>query len=193
LEDRYRDDPTAAVAYYYYSFNDEKKQTVDGMLCSLIKQLCCRRPDTPAPLLALREYKDKGHRPDKKSLENTLAATFRGFSDVFLIIDALDECPSRNCERETLLDCICHIHEGKHQNLHLLCTSRREADIEAALEPLLSSGPNIDIDLSRYKRAVDHDIGLHVDTMLAGRAYDPWPENLKKEARGILIEKSEGM
>jgi hypothetical protein len=77
--------------------------------------------------------------------------------------------------------------------LHLLCTSRREADIEAALEPLLSSGPNIDIDLSRYKRAVDHDIGLHVDTMLAGRAYDPWPENLKKEARGILIEKSEGM
>jgi hypothetical protein len=56
-----------------------------------------------------------------------------------------------------------------------------------------SSGPNIDIDLSRYKRAVDHDIGLHVDTMLAGRAYDPWPETLKKEARGILIEKSEGM
>jgi hypothetical protein len=193
LEECYNDDPNSAIAYFYFSFADESKQRLAGLLSSLIKQLCSRRPDTPVPLQALQEFKVKGHRPDKKALENTLAAALHGFSRVYLVIDALDECPSTNEERETLLDSICHIHGAGHKNLHLLCTSRREADIEAALKPLLSSDPNIDIDLSSYKRAVEHDIGLHIDTIFASRTYDSWPNDLKNEARNILIEKAEGM
>ncbi|CZT41164.1 uncharacterized protein RSE6_00877 [Rhynchosporium secalis] len=44
-----------------------------------------------------------------------------------------------------------------------------------------------------YKPAVDHDIGLLIDSTLASNSYKSWPEVLKAEARIDLIEKSDGM
>lgn len=163
------------------------------MLGSLIKQLCCRRPDTPQPLKDLGRYKEQGQRPDTKTLVNTLAATIRGFSDVFLVIDAMDECPFQSGERKKLLDCLRGIHMAKSDNLHLLCTSRREPDIETVLNPLLSSPAKIALDLSIYKDAVNRDIGLYIDKTLATSDYDSWLESVKAEARATLIQNADGM
>lgn len=163
------------------------------MLGSLIKQLCCRRPDTPQPLRDLGRYKEQGQRPDMKTLVDTLAATVHGFSDVFLVVDALDECPFESGERKKLLDCLRRIHMAKSDNLHLLCTSRRESDIAAVLNPLLSSSSKIAIDLSTCKAAVDHDIGLYINQTLATSDYDSWPESVRVEARETLIKNADGM
>jgi hypothetical protein len=87
----YQEDLGTALAYYYFSFTDSEKEnhlTGDGMLCSIIKQLCCQRPDTPEPLKALGAFMDKGRRPDSETLERALDAAVRGFSAVYLIIDA---------------------------------------------------------------------------------------------------------
>src|SRR5277367_6572381 len=104
LRDSHDSNPQAAIGFFYFSFNDVEKQNTVGMLGSLIKQLCCRRPNTPQPLRDLGLYKEQGQRPDMKTLVNTLAATICGFSDVFLVIDALDECPFESGERKKLLD-----------------------------------------------------------------------------------------
>jgi hypothetical protein len=163
------------------------------MLSSLIKQLCCCRPDTPQPLRDLGRYEEQGQRPDMKTLVDALAATIHGFSNVFLVIDALDECPFESGERKKLLGCLYSIHISKSDNVHLLCTSRREPDIEAVLNPLLSSPSKIAIDLSIYKEAVNHDIGLYIDQTLATSDYESWPESIRVEARATLIEKADGM
>jgi hypothetical protein len=193
LKEHNDSNPETALAFFYFSFNDAKTQNVIEMLCSLIKQICCRRPDTPQSIQALVEYKEKGQRPDRRTLENTLLATIRGFSTVYVVLDALDECPFENGERDKLLESICRIHNQARENLHLLCTSRRETDIAAVLEPMLSSRSNMDIDLSAHKEAIDHDIGLHIDNTFGVEHFRSWPAEIKSEARATLIEKADGM
>jgi len=193
LKERNDSNPEAALAFFYFSFTDAKTQNAIEMLCSLIKQICCRRPDTPQSIQSLVEYKEKGQFPDRKTLENTLVATIRGFSRVFVVLDALDECPFENGEREKLLESVCRVHNQASQNLRLLCTSRRETDIAAVLKPMLSTHLKLDIDLSAHKKAIDHDIGLHIDNTFGVEPFRSWPDEIKSEARAALIEKADGM
>ena len=60
---------------------------------------------------------------------------------VYLIIDALDECPDTSglpSPREQVLDCLNALVELSSPNLRLCVTSRPEIDIQRALEPLTS-------------------------------------------------------
>jgi hypothetical protein len=134
------------------------------MLCSLIKQICCCRPDTPPSVESLNACREKSQWPDRKTLEKTLADTIHGFSKVYVVLDALDECPSENGEREALLDSLSRILNQGSQNLHLLCTSQKIVDIDAKLESFTSSHSHIEIDLSAHREAVDRDIGLYIDS-----------------------------
>ncbi len=67
------------------------------------------------------------------------------------------------------------------------------ADIEAVLEPIASSDSNVDIDLSAHRKAVDHDIGLHVDKTFDTVPFKSWPDSIKAEAKAALIERADGM
>lgn len=126
-----------------------------------------------------------------ETLENTLSATIHGFSKVFLVIDALDECPSESGERKTLLDSLYRIHTARFGNLHLLCASRKVFDIQNSR--LLSLPSRVAVDLSIYKDAVDKDIGLYIDKTLSSSDYDSWPVSTKAVAKTALIKKADGM
>jgi hypothetical protein len=191
--DSYDFKPLKALGYFYFSFSDAEKQNTTVMLGSLIKQLCCRRPNTPQSVQDLGQYKEKGQRPDMETLEDTLVATIHGFSDVYVVIDALDECPYENGERQKLLASICRIYKKTSQNLHLLCTSRKEVDIAKAMTPLLAISSNTTIDLLIYKEAIDHDIGLYIDKTFDSSDFVDWPKAVKQEARATLTENADGM
>jgi hypothetical protein len=191
--DSYDSKPLKALGYFYFSFSDAEKQNTTVMLGSLIKQLCCRRPNTPQSVQDLGQYKEKGQHPDMKTLEDTLVATIHGFSDVYVVIDALDECPYENGERKKLLASICRIYEKTTENLHLLCTSRREVDIETVMTPLLAISTNTTIDLLIYKHAVDRDIGFYIDKTFESSDFVDWTKAVKEDARAILIQKADGM
>ena len=81
------------------------------------------------------------------------------------------------------------------EKLHILCTSRREVDIEKAFNPLFAtlSAGNIDVDLLSYRGKLDYDIGLHIDNTFASDTFDHWSEELKREGRQALVEKADGM
>jgi hypothetical protein len=193
LKERNGLSPENALAFFYFSFTDEKTQNVTEMLSSLIKQICCRRPNTPQSVQSMIDFKEKGHRPDRGTLEKTLVDTIHGFTTVYVVLDALDECPSENGEREKLLKSLSRIRNEKSPNLHLLCTSRRVVDIERVLEPMASSYTNIGIDLTAHKKAVDHDIGLHIDKTFDMEPFKSWPDPIQAEAKATLIEKADGM
>ncbi|KAH9217695.1 hypothetical protein DL95DRAFT_295034 [Leptodontidium sp. 2 PMI_412] len=193
LKETHGEDPQTALAYFYFSFNDDKKQTAAGMLESIIKQICCCRPDTPSSLKALENLKARGHRPDLTTVQKALSETLQGFSRVFMIVDALDECPDMDGERDLLLRCLKDIHQKTPKNLHMFLTSRRETDIEASYREMETMSKKWDINLSVYKPAIDRDIGLLIDSTLSSTSYNAWPKELKDEARMELIEKSDGM
>ncbi|KAF4630221.1 hypothetical protein G7Y89_g7914 [Cudoniella acicularis] len=197
LRGSYEPNPENVVAFFYFSFTDGKKQDTVEMLSSIVKQLCCRRPDTPTCVEALRQYKEKGQRSDLKTLASTLLAALHGFTHVHLVLDALDECPYESGARETLLCAIHLILEKKPDNLHLFLTSRREVDIEAGLKPLISIPPlntfTVDINLSTVQDALDLDIGLHIDQKLNAEPFRSWPNDVKEEAKTALIRNADGM
>lgn len=164
------------------------------MLASLAKQLCSRRPDTPQPIKSLSEFKEKGHRPDTETLEAILTSVARGFSTVYIVIDALDECPPLEGERRRLLGSLRQIMTAASVNLHIFCTSRREADIDSAMTILLPVPLKVAmIDLTVRRNILDHDIGLFIDLTLSSDECRSWPDNIKAEARQSLIERADGM
>jgi hypothetical protein len=194
LEQSYKTAPEIATAFFYFRFDDTQTQSVDEMLCALIKQICAQRPITPQPVQSLNEFKVKGHRPSRKALEDALIATVQGFDGVYVVLDALDECPLSNDKREELLKSLTRIHDQDSQNLHLLCTSRRETDIERVLKVILCSNSAFDIDLTVIREAIDHDIGLYInETFRTDETFKSWKDEWKDEAKCALIDKADGM
>jgi hypothetical protein len=170
------------------------------MISSIIKQLCYRRPDTPVSVESLSEYKLKGERPDMKTLEEMLLATMHGFSQVYVVLDAIDECPAeigiRNTSRSVLLESLLRIRDKAPDSLHLFLTSRREFDIQAELQTSPNSGappPIVDLDLTHVREAVDHDIGLHIDQEFSKSPFRNWGSDIKDEAKSALIKNADGM
>jgi hypothetical protein len=163
------------------------------MLASIIKQISARRPNIPQPAQQLSEYKVSGRRPDTQTLITALKATLFGFSAVYIVIDALDECPALNGERRKLLKALSKILFEAPESLHLLLTSRKESDINTAMRPHLSRPFSNELDLLVYRRTLDDDIGLFIDSILATDDYESWPEEVKVEPRRALIEKADGM
>jgi trehalose-6-phosphatase len=110
------------------------------------------------------------------------------FDHVFIVIDALDECP-KNERREQLLAVITDIHSRSLDNIHVLVTSRREPDIEETLLPLLRT-PAISLQGSH----VDLDIKLHISSQLStDLKLKKWPDEIKAEIESALISGANGM
>jgi ankyrin repeat domain-containing protein 50 len=187
-------DPYAAVVYFYFSFSDQEKQNTENMLRLLIVQLCGRRPDTPKALLDLRRFWDVNHQPDLDSLETTLRVCIQDFKGVYVVIDALDEYPSANDERERLLSVLGRVVESALPNLHILCTSRPESDIKAKLVPLFSKPGTATIDLQKRQEEVNQDIRTYIDQKIEHSSnFRSWPPKVKEEVKATLTKKVDGM
>ncbi|KAH0435666.1 hypothetical protein CcaCcLH18_04775 [Colletotrichum camelliae] len=193
LQDKCKSDPGTALAYFYFNFGSLEQQSVAIMLSSLVKQMCASRPDTPQAIKNFEDYKTKGERPDTKTLEEAFIASTRGFSDVFIVVDALDECPMLNGERGKLLASITRIAAAMPENLHLFCTSRAEPDISTAINKLLYSLSGTEINLLKDTAGLDSDMSTYINSVLESDDYRSWPAELKDDARRLLIEKADGM
>jgi hypothetical protein len=163
------------------------------MIRSLIVQICGRRPDTPKQLLDLRRFRDVNHQPDLESLETTLQASIQDFKNVYLVVDALDECPLSNDERDKLLKGLGRIHGSSLTNLHVMCTSRPELDIKAKLEPLFLRPVATVVDLQKQRKEVDRDIRTYIDQKIESLDFRSWPPELKEQVKAALTEKANGM
>ncbi|OHF01702.1 hypothetical protein CORC01_02893 [Colletotrichum orchidophilum] len=193
VQDNCKSDPGTALAYFYFNFGSQEQQSVAIMLSSFVKQLCASRPDTPQAIKNFEGYKTKGERPDTKTLEDALIASSRGFSGVFIVIDALDECSIQNGERGKLLASLTRIVAAMPDSLHLFCTSRPEPDISTAITRLLSSTSGNEINLMEDTTGLDGDMSTYIDSVLESDDYRSWPAELKDDAKRLLIEKADGM
>ena len=103
---------------------------------------------------------DNGQTPGLDVLETTLISTPHGFTSVYFVLNALDECPFDGEQRIKLLGSIRRIHNAASENLHLLYTSRPENDITKALRPTAGL---FHIDLGLHKKDAEYDIRLYID------------------------------
>lgn len=164
------------------------------MLTSLIKQICYYRADIPQLVELLREYKTRGERPDNKTLEAALIDSTFGFSDIYIIIDGLDECPLINGERGKLLKSLQHILlNDRLTNHHIFLTSRKEPDIDSKIRALLSPPLRMEIDLLGHQEILNNDISLYISSTLATDNFKSWTVEVKEDTKQSLIRQADGM
>jgi hypothetical protein len=154
-----------AIVYWYFTFKDSSTQKVDQRLRSLVTNLRSRRLDTPKAFQEAYEKANNGQlSPSTESLMAMLNAAIDGFEEVYIFVDALDECPKsskeEDWEREEFLHCIHQICSWQKDSLHLLATSRKETDIQEFFISLSTSlescraisvqGKLVEVDIRKY-------------------------------------------
>jgi hypothetical protein len=125
----------ATLAYYYFDFRDINKQDCYGLLSSLISQLSAESDACYNLLSKLYSANTRDIRKPtisalKKCLTNMLSLP--GQTPIYIIVDALDECPNFSgtpSAREEVLEVIEELVELKLSNVHLCVASRSEIDI----------------------------------------------------------------
>jgi len=181
-------EPSLAVAYFYFDFIS--KQTVAECVSSLIKQLFVQEEVLPDSLKELYNKYGGNHKAsifDLTNLLETFATSRKGnLSDIFFVIDALDECLKDG--QQDLLKLIEEMKSWESSKIHLLLTSRPEQDIRDVVSPLTTKA------ISIQGCHVDSDISLYVVSQLAA---DPklkkWSPQMKAEIEGTLAKKANGM
>jgi hypothetical protein len=132
----------ATMAYYYFDFRDVKKQDRYGLLSSLISQLSAELDSCYNVLSQLRSDHAGGTRKPTtsmlmKCMKDMLSLPGQG--PIYIIVDALDECPNVSgmpSAREEVLELIEELVGLDLPNVHLCVASRPEIDIRMALDPL---------------------------------------------------------
>ncbi|KAI0289213.1 hypothetical protein BC826DRAFT_957470 [Russula brevipes] len=130
------------VAYYYFDYKDASKRDVRGLLASLLFQLGDSSDRCWDLLYRLyTKSRDGSEQPSDADLTKCLDAMLKlpGQVPIFIIMDALDECPSTTgirSAREEVLTFVEDLVGSKHSNLFICITSRPEQDIQTALCPL---------------------------------------------------------
>jgi len=111
---------------------------------------------------------------------------------IYLIIDALDECPNTAKfppPRDKVLDLIENLVKLNLPNLRLCVTSRPEVDIRASLEPLTTECISLH-DQSGQKKDIENYLR---SVVYADRNMKRWRDEDKKLVVETLTEKADGM
>jgi ankyrin repeat domain-containing protein 50 len=121
----------ARCASFYFDFRDRSKQTVEGMLRSLLRQLSSFETSLPISVADLhRAQARQGHQPTQEGLVETLYSISEPTDRNFIVIDAFDEC----AELDEALDLLIALTDNSHTKLSVLVTSRESDDIGEAIK-----------------------------------------------------------
>ncbi|KAH6952507.1 hypothetical protein BKA56DRAFT_681973 [Ilyonectria sp. MPI-CAGE-AT-0026] len=192
IEDLKKDNAgTQNVLYFYFTFSETQKQSLENAVRTLASQLCYHRPEVRHHLNSLfSSCNDGKQQPSLDFLCKTFQQMVQAAGELWVVLDALDECNDRSHPRG-LLPWIMNLRSEKSQ-VHLLVTSRQEQDIKSAIEKLASCRDIIPLQNDQ----IDEDIAAYIQTEVrdAGRLAR-WSKrpDIQQEIENALKEKASGM
>ena len=176
----------ASLAFFYHDSNEDQKKGLRGLLSSVLVQLC-HQSDAYCGILSQFYLKHAcgSQHPDDNALVCCLKDILGhpGQAPIFLILDALDECPNTSAmpsPRESVLMLVEELLDSQLPNLHMCITSRTEFDIKAFLEPLSSHSVSIH-DENGHIEDIEDYIKSVVDS-------DPRIRRWKAEDKQLMID-----
>ncbi|KAF2677446.1 hypothetical protein K458DRAFT_409664 [Lentithecium fluviatile CBS 122367] len=166
--------------YFYFSYRNSGDQTVAflgwflGRLCRQLKHMS---PE-------IQRLHSRSVAPKPSDLIQAIKKALSDLDFVYLVIDAIDECNTRN----ELLDILSiFLTDKDFAKIRLLATSRDYADIRVRMEPISTclsmSNPVVSQDILAYAQ---HEI--QTNSKLRG-----WPLALRTEIAHSLAEEAHGM
>lgn len=172
------------LAFAYCNYKEHDIQTLENLIGSLVQQLVQCYGAIPDEIrLLYTEYGARKIQPSEDEFSRALLSLIGKFSNVYIVVDALDECNPKTRSRfiEKLLEL--------PTNLRLLCTSRHLGDIQEAF----ADASHLEI------RASDADVTLYVEAQIlqvpklvkfckkAGDLQSTIVEKLVMKAKGMYV------
>jgi hypothetical protein len=185
----------ASLAIYYYDFREDQKKDLHGLLSSVLFQLC----DQSIAYYNIISTFYSTHRhgaqsPSDKDLLHCLTDLLNlpGQPPVYLMVDALDECPSTSAlssPRERVLSLLEDLIEAQFPNLRICVTSRPETDIKAILEPLTFRSVSL-----HKESGQNEDIKNYIESIVnTNKDMQNWNLDLRQLVIDVLTERADGM
>ena len=185
----------ASLAFFYFDFREDQKKDLRGLLSSLLVQLC-EQSDVYSTILSnfyVAHRRGSQHASDSEllgCLKDMLK--LQGQATVYIIIDALDECPITTGlfpHREKVLELLEELVNIRIPNLRICVTSRPEADIVPVLEPLAFRSVSLHSESGQVQDIAEY-IRFFIHTK---REVRRWKATDKQLVIDVLTKKADGM
>ena len=178
----------ASIAYFYFDFRDINKQHWRDLVPSLLNQLSSQW--SPCCDILSRLYSGHGNggqQPNDDALKRCLMEmlTLRDHHPIYLIMDALDECPDDSevpSPRNRILQLLKELVNLHLPSIRICVTSRPEFDVRDFLEPLTSRQVSIHDQCGQKQ-----DIADYVRSVVYSDS-EPYMRRWKKEDKEFVIE-----
>jgi ankyrin repeat domain-containing protein 50 len=193
--DAMREIGLASLGFFYCDFRDEQKKNLRGLLSSFLVQLCHQSNSYYDRLSRFYSDHAEGSRdPSDEELVDCLKTLLKlpRLAPVYLIVDGLDECPNKSAipsPRRKVLNFLGELIESHIPTLRICVTSRPEADIKEALDPVKFCSVSLH-DQSEQKRDIEDYIKSVINTHPENRK---WKAEHKQLVIDILTKNADRM
>ena len=185
----------ASLAFFYCDFRDDQKKDQRGLLSSLLVQLSGQ---SDAYSVVLSDFYMAHRRGSQHASDSELISCLEdmlklpGLAPVYIIIDAVDECPMTTglpSPREEVLEVVEELVNSEIPCLRICVTSRPEADIVPVLGPLAFRSVSLHGESGQVE-----DIAEYVKSVIhTNREMRRWKVADKQLVIDELIKKANGM
>jgi hypothetical protein len=185
----------ASLAMFFCDFREDQKQSVRGLLSSVLVQLC-HQSDAYCDILSklFSEHNDGSEPPSDRRLGRCLNDILEvpRQAPIFLIVDGLDECPDTAgmpSPREKVLSLLVDLIHARLPELRICVTSRPKIDIRNRVE-LLTFRPVY----LHEERGQREDIENYIKSIVnTNRAMRRWKPEDKQLVIDVLTRNADGM
>lgn len=188
LSNTFSGDTTVGLCYLFFDFWRSDEQALVHILSALVKQLAQSQPSWPPSLEELYHHHRLGQtRPSVEEISRILCDVASMYSRVFIVVDAIDECPTLDAGRSKLISELLDLQTKTGANL--LATSR----ILPEIKERFNNDEAIMVDI----HACEQDIDLYLDTNMARlwdfvsqdpRLQDEIKAGIKRGADGMFVD-----
>jgi NACHT domain len=176
-------DRNIGLAYVFCNYRSQLEQTPVNIFASFLRQLIPEGASAPGDLKSMyQSHIRKGTRPALDEVSKLLLSQMESYSQIFLVVDALDECPDGNGIRELMLAKLRLLQASKGVNI--MVTSRPIPKIMEAFE----YDPQLEI------RASEADVRSYLDGQMSRLSRCVIKNTtLKEDIKGEIVKAVDGM
>lgn len=170
------------VAVMYCNYKERDVQSPVNLMASLWRQLVLDHPISSMVKDLHRRHDETGTQPSLDEVVEVLRSVIQTFSEVFVVVDGLDECPEDDNIRQTLLISLQEV----QPTTHLMFTSRPHVNIVTDFPESVTL--NI--------RASDDDVENYLDGRMKERGLAKLLRGhieLQNDIRTTILDISDGM
>ncbi|SPO04561.1 uncharacterized protein DNG_07246 [Cephalotrichum gorgonifer] len=131
--------------------------------------------------------------PLEEWVDATLVDLLKEFKRTFIIVNALDEFPNLTAPSmgnyRGVIKFLDELRQRSHDSTHVLITSRREPEIEAAVQDIAAQKTTVPMNTAVVKA----DMKAFLADSLRKDPFKDWPTKLKKRVVRTLVDNSDGV